>query len=63
MSLDKDIMDKYDIRVNYIQAKRIHSLINEYVDFSKLTVGDVLDLNYVLVQLEDVIQEEEAMNV
>lgn len=46
------------IVVNYAQAKRLLSLINEYTDFSKLTIGDVLDLNKITVQLEEVIKEE-----
>lgn len=57
-----DIFGRYPIRVNYVQAKRILSLINEYTDWQKLNVGDVLDLNLVAAQLEEIIEKEEANN-
>lgn len=50
------------ININYAQAKRLLSLINEYTDFTKPTVGDVLDLNSVTVQLENIIEKQEVEN-
>ena len=50
---------KSRILVDYKQAKRILSLINEYTDFQKLTTGDVLDLNSITVQLEEIIEAKE----
>lgn len=52
--------NKYKVYVDYAQSKRILSLINEYTDFSKLTVGDVLNLNLVTAQLEEIIESVEV---
>lgn len=59
----KDIFDNHTIKLNYAQAKRLNSLVEEYIDFSKLTVGDVLQLNKVQVQLEEIIEAEEKVYV
>jgi hypothetical protein len=54
-----DQFGKAKIRMSYAQAKRVLSLIQEYHDFSKLTVGDVLELNDLTIQLEELIKEKE----
>ncbi len=59
----KDVFDMYLVRLDYAQAKKLHSLIAEYTDFSRLTVGDVLDMNKVQAQLEEIIEVEENVYV
>jgi hypothetical protein len=54
-----DQFGKAKIRMSYAQAKRVLSLIQEYHDFSKLNVGDVLELNDLTLQLEEFIRERE----
>lgn len=59
VEMNKDAFDKYTLRINYEQAKKLQSLIESNIDFNKLSVGDVLDLNMITVQLEDIINLEE----
>lgn len=63
MNLYDDLNNVLDrkalIIMNYAQAKRISSLIAEYVDWTSLAVGDVLDLYVIQAQLEEFIREIE----
>jgi hypothetical protein len=57
----KDDFNKYKIRVTANDVMRISNLLNEHVDIESLTIGDVMDLNMLVVQLEDILVNEKKL--
>jgi hypothetical protein len=54
----KDDFGKYKIRISVDTAVRILNLINNNIDFSNLTISEVLGINMVTDQLEEIVSKE-----
>lgn len=54
-----DLFEKYIIKVNKGQAAILLDLIEEHIDYTLLTAGDVMDINMVHDQLARIMKMEE----
>lgn len=60
IGLDKDMFDKYSIKITAIQAKLFLAYI-EQIDYSDKTIGEVMALNALQIQLQEVVESEDII--
>jgi hypothetical protein len=59
--MNKDTFGKYAVRMTVNDIMRISHLLNDHVDFAELTIGDVMELNMLIGQLEEILNYEREL--
>lgn len=58
--MERDMFDRYDLRVNLAQAVAIAKMLSQ-VDFSDKTAGEVMDLNWIAAQVDMILDAEKEL--